>query len=238
MYWPEPVQGTAVVRGRVVDDNGTPIPGARASVATGPDAPPIEAVTDAQGRYELRGLPPRSVPITVSCPGYVARRPWAGPARSGPLKDGEVRAAPDVILVRPGVIAGHVYGPDGAPLVGATVNGLVMRRTGGIRRLVQAGGRDDTDDRGAFRLHSLAPGDYHVLVHSPYRVGPIHMAGAAEGLAPSVLPIDHARLRSRHRDGDKRWRVERVHPRAVTPRCSPSPVACSTPTVGRSRMPG
>ncbi|MGA8492815.1 MAG: carboxypeptidase regulatory-like domain-containing protein [Terriglobales bacterium] len=60
---------TGTLRGKVTDPTGAVIP--RASVtATGPDGRKTTAVTDNQGNYELKGLPPGSYTITTAAKGF------------------------------------------------------------------------------------------------------------------------------------------------------------------------
>ena len=65
-----PAQTTAgTLRGKVTDPTGAVIPQATVT-ATGPDGQKTTAVTDNQGNYELKGLPPGSYTITTSAKGF------------------------------------------------------------------------------------------------------------------------------------------------------------------------
>jgi hypothetical protein len=57
------------LRGKVTDPTGAVIPQAIVT-ATGPDGQKTTAVTDNQGNYELKGLPPGSYTITTSAKGF------------------------------------------------------------------------------------------------------------------------------------------------------------------------
>ncbi|MCL4812922.1 MAG: carboxypeptidase regulatory-like domain-containing protein [Vicinamibacteraceae bacterium] len=181
-----PTTGTGVVRGRVLDEDGAPLANARVRTSFGPNATRV-AVTDGSGRYELSGLPAVGFSVTARRNGYSGRPGQS--SRSVTLADGEVRDHVDLVLVKAGVIVGRVFGPDGEPLVGARVAALSARRTPIGRQLAQSVGPDTTDDLGAFRLHSLAPGRYFVAVH-PNTWGPDSLdgSGAPEGLAPAFYP--------------------------------------------------
>lgn len=81
---------------------------------------------------------------------------------------GKVRAgATDVHLVVPedrlsfGSITGRLVGPDGAPVVGASV-GVNLSRGAAIRQM-----EDATDRRGRFTLSGLAGGDYRLGITAP-----------------------------------------------------------------------
>ena len=182
------VTGTAAVRGRVVDDTGMAIAGATVAIRIpGPDLESSEATTDAEGRYEVRDLPAGTLLVQASRTGYVARNPNMPTIRSVRLDAGKVTVAPDLVLVRPGVIVGHVIGPDGEPLVRARVQALRSRRMGGVRRLMPVSSAE-SDDRGAFRLHSLSPGEYYVLVNPPFQPLQAKKAGAPGDMAPTFYP--------------------------------------------------
>src|SRR5580693_1582407 len=60
---------TGTLRGRVTDPTGAVIPQATVT-ATGPDGKKTTAVTDNQGNYELKGLPPGNYTITTSAKGF------------------------------------------------------------------------------------------------------------------------------------------------------------------------
>src|SRR3984885_3239576 len=60
---------TGTLRGRVTDPTGAVIPQATVT-ATRPDGQKTTAVTDNQGNYELKGLPPGSYTITTSAKGF------------------------------------------------------------------------------------------------------------------------------------------------------------------------
>ncbi|MGB6675463.1 MAG: carboxypeptidase regulatory-like domain-containing protein, partial [Terriglobales bacterium] len=57
------------LRGKVTDPTGAVIPQATVT-ATGPDGQKTTAVTDNQGNYELKGLPPGNYTITTSAKGF------------------------------------------------------------------------------------------------------------------------------------------------------------------------
>jgi len=60
---------TGALRGRVTDPTGAVIPQATVT-ATGPQGQKTTAVTDSQGNYELKGLPPGSYTVTTSAKGF------------------------------------------------------------------------------------------------------------------------------------------------------------------------
>lgn len=195
-----PDLGDAVVRGRVVDDAGAPIAGAAVRVSGW--QPSLAVLTDAQGRFELRDVPGMSGSLMASRQGYVGRggQPQ-GVARISPRTSDLIEGV-EIVLVRTGVIVGRVLGTDGEPLVGARVQAVRLRRFRGQRRLATDGARaDTTDDRGAYRLHGLAPGDCYVSVIPPHawHLGEIKSPGGpAQGpravFHPGVVDVANARL--------------------------------------------
>lgn len=186
---PRAATGTAVVSGRVIDDHGASIGGARVRVPLpGPDGQRT-VITGADGRYTFRELPRMTLLVTATRTGYTGTR-WSREAmRSVTIGDDEVRGDVDLVLVRGGAIVGHVFDPDGEPLVGAGVQAHLLRRASRGRRVLSVGSMDTTDDRGAFRLHTLPPGDYYVSVH-PVRSPHGYEDGRSDGqgLAPVYHP--------------------------------------------------
>jgi hypothetical protein len=107
------------------------------------------------------------------------------------LKNGEAVEGVEIVMVRTGVIAGHVFRPDGEPLVGASVQPVAARRTSAGRQLGFSGPPDTTDDRGAFRLHSLPPGEYYLAVRPQDWRGDTAWEdadGGTQGIAPVFYP--------------------------------------------------
>jgi len=159
--------GTAKMSGRVTaGDTGKPL--RRALVqATSPDNPQGRSIsTDADGRWELKGLPAASYRIRVQKGGYVAifygqMRPCAQ-GKVVDVSDGQVVEKLDVSLPRAGVITGAVMDEFGEPVTGVRVAAMRYGYLNGQRRLTNSGIGTVTDDIGQFRLHGLSPGEYFV----------------------------------------------------------------------------
>jgi hypothetical protein len=142
------------LRGIVIDDaRQVPLKRARVSVtwhggASGP------VLTDADGRFEASVGTAVHLTIAVSKAGYAP----LGIGREGdaPPRDVEVR------LVRGSVLAGVVLESDGAPAVDRSV--LVRRTDESGTRYGIGQYTTTTDDRGEFRVGSLAAGAYAVLL--------------------------------------------------------------------------
>jgi protocatechuate 3,4-dioxygenase beta subunit len=187
--------GTGLIRGRVVATDGRAVPHAivRMEVDTeGSDVFPV-AVTDEQGRYEFRQLGARRYTMTATRAGFLTmshgqRRPADGAAPIE-LQSGETRDNVDITLSRPSTITGRVVDEAGEPVEGADVRLLHIQFRDGRRRLVDAGGQGTrrTDDRGAYRVYGLPPGEYIVSAHVS-QVVPGHAVFDLPGLTPSYAP--------------------------------------------------
>jgi hypothetical protein len=159
--------GTGVLAGRVVSaETGKPL--RRALVrAFSPETPQGRSVsTDADGRWQIKGLPAGSYRVSVSKGGFVdvsygQKRPFEG-GKTLDLAEGQALEKLDVSLPRAGVITGQVLDEFGDPVTGARVTAMRYRYVGGQRRLFAMGPGDTTDDIGQYRLHGLSPGEYFV----------------------------------------------------------------------------
>ena len=158
--------GTAVIRGRVLSDTGTPVRRAqvRANISGMPGG--RVASTDNEGRFELRDLAAGQWTLSASKAGYVTqrlgqRRPFetVSPIQ---LTDGQRVDGASFALLRGGVISGRVQDDAGDPVANVQVRVQRSQMFEGRRRLINVGADDQTDDTGAFRLYGLAPGDYYV----------------------------------------------------------------------------
>ena len=186
---PELPSGTAVIRGAVISDAGTPV--RRAQVRANASGMPGARVTstDADGRFELRDLPAGRWTLSASKTGYVTqrlgqRRPFemVSPIE---LANGQKLDGANFSLLRGGVITGRLQDDFGDPLANVRVVVERSQIIDGRRRLVNVGTNDETDDTGAFRLYGLAPGEYYVS--AGLRVNPIEQSDAT-GFAPTYYP--------------------------------------------------
>lgn len=164
--------GTAVVRGRVVDaatGRGLSRVQVRANTnnAGPPPVPyPWAATTDAEGRYEIKGIPAGTYAIAATKPNYVrsafgAER-FEGPGKRMTLTDGQVLDRIDLRLVRAGVITGRVVDEFGDPVTDVAVAPMRYQFIQGSRRLSQTGRGAQTNDIGEYRIYGLTPGQYYV----------------------------------------------------------------------------
>ncbi|NMO20572.1 hypothetical protein HPC49_38080 [Pyxidicoccus fallax] len=158
----------AVLSGQVVERSGAPAPFAR--VHARPEGPGgllgtrHSALADANGRFELNGLPRARFKVEAR----------GERASSLPLDVDLGSGAAEVTLRLEveGVIAGTVVASDGAPVTGAQVVAIPEDRVARWELAESRIGRyasDVSDGQGRFRLQGLAPGRYRLrasLQHS------------------------------------------------------------------------
>lgn len=176
---------TGLIVGQVVDaGTGRPISGALVGLAGGasppagrgapPARPRPRMMTDAEGRFLLRGLAAGSYSLTAVKGGFVdgayGRRHPAGNSQSLVLAAGEKVGDVTIRMWRFSTISGTVVDEAGEPVVGVELRALRRVPTGGRRRFTSgpATGRGSniTDDRGMYRISGLIPGDYVVVLVS------------------------------------------------------------------------
>lgn len=159
--------GTAIIRGRVVSaDNGMPVRRAQVRAQAGELRANRLVSTDAQGRFEFKDLPAGRWNLTASKAGYMTLR--YGQKRSfeagSPIEisDGQLMERADFALPKGAAITGRIFDEYGDPVANARVQVLRYQTVQGQRRLNPAGGGDQTDDTGSYRIYGLAPGDYYI----------------------------------------------------------------------------
>jgi hypothetical protein len=158
---------TGSIRGQVADaQSGARISSAEVSVARAGQTVWVGR-TSTDGVFVAPGLEPDFYQVRVAKTGYAPagprqRRP-GGPA--APVVVGaDARVAIDVRMWQLGSLAGVVSDEFGQPVVNVEVRALREADDGG-GGFGEAGG-DSTDDRGEFRIASLLPGSYLVMVRS------------------------------------------------------------------------
>ena len=159
--------GTAIIRGRVVTaDGGTPVRRAQVRAQSGELRANRLVSTDAQGRFEFKDLPAGRWTLTASKAGYMTlrygqKRPFEA---GSPIEiaDGQLMERADFALPKGAAITGRIFDEFGDPVANARVQVLRYQTVQGQRRLNPAGGGDQTDDTGSYRIYGLAPGDYYI----------------------------------------------------------------------------
>ncbi|MCU1246413.1 MAG: hypothetical protein JWN02_2323, partial [Acidobacteria bacterium] len=127
--------------------------------------PMLRTFTSDDGSFTMENVPPGSIQLVADAPGYTTGRVSGLNLEEGKsLSDVEIALETGVRLV------GHVTGPDGAPVSGATV-----RPDGGPRAMRIAGLPGETvgvtDAAGEYSIESLEPGQKTFQVTHPNYVG-------------------------------------------------------------------
>ncbi len=163
-----------VISGTVVEaSNGSPI--GKAIVTLTLQTTPktwATARTDASGQFKFEELPPGKYELRAAKTG-IGNAIYGADAAAEigefiSLGEGETQTGLTLRFFHAGAIAGHVLDPDGDAVSGVQVTVLRASRNLGKRVLVTYR-NGVTDDHGAFRVASLAPGDYY-LQATPFNV--------------------------------------------------------------------
>jgi hypothetical protein len=173
----QPQQQTITIRGHVVDAaSGAPVAAAAVTLTTRDPASRASetalAETTADGRFSfVRPARAATGAISVQAVGYL-------PGYLGQLGAQDIAVAGltvdvlsvngrdlEVRLTREGVISGTVRDRSGQPVAAADVIAFARRYTGaGWRWMASRPRRERTDDRGAYRIDQLPPGEYVVAI--------------------------------------------------------------------------
>ena len=124
-----------------------------------------KATTDAEGKYQVNGLPAGTYIISPKAPAYAPESKSLGLKASDKitLDEGEAREKVDFALARGGVITGRVTDEDGRPQVGRDVRLVELIGQDELRELSDMRERSlETDDRGVYRIFGLQKGRYIV----------------------------------------------------------------------------
>jgi hypothetical protein len=183
---PPMARGTGVIIGWAIDGSGPrPVPGVVVTL-TVPGAAPVRVMADAQGQFVFRDLPVGRFALTAARSGYLdgayGRLRPGGQAQTIDLAAAQHVGDVTIALWRFAAITGRVIDEHGDPIVSASVRVLKQTSVAG-RRLFVNGPMDSTDDRGVYRISSLEPGNYIVVV-------PMTQPFAAEAMIRSLgLPV-------------------------------------------------
>ena len=182
-----PSAGTAVISGTLTVSG----PGGPARKATvrlvNPSMPRAvrTVTTDENGRYDFTAVAAGDYVLSASRPGYLdmvrgARVPGAT-SQGAILKvaDGQKVENVSWSLPRAGVISGTILDELGDPAFNVPVRAFRFIYQNG-RRALTSGGTSTTDDRGAYRIAGLMPGEY--LVSAVPRETVAQQATQAEAL--------------------------------------------------------
>lgn len=181
--------GTAVIRGRVLDDKDAPLRRVVVTAAALTLRLTRSILTDADGRYELKTLPAGKYTVSASKTHYVRQtfgeqRP-AGPGTPFDVAEGQTVGRIDFRLVRSGIIVGRVLDEFSEPVADVEVSALRHQIVESTRRLTVLR-RASTNDLGEYRLYGLAPDVYYIAV----AFSGFNMESTADrlGYAPTYYP--------------------------------------------------
>jgi protocatechuate 3,4-dioxygenase beta subunit len=165
------VENGGLVRGRVVGPDGRAIGGAFVMLTVG-GMGAREETTDAEGRYEFKGLPAGRYRIAAAKSGTS----FTMQNRNIEIEVSERQVLDSfhIQMLRPSAVAGSVLDEYGDPVEGLMVE-VARGMRGGGRAILQTQGFINrppprTDDRGRFRISSVPPGDYYVIAGEAPRV--------------------------------------------------------------------
>jgi protocatechuate 3,4-dioxygenase beta subunit len=188
---PPTLNGTAIIRGRVVDAaSGRPL--SRVEIrAAGAAAAQANGLTGADGRYDLTGLPAGTYTVTATKANYL-RTAWGeqrveGPGKRITLADGQLLDNIDLSLRRAGVVTGKVVDEFGDPVTDAYVTVMRYQYVQGSRRLMPSARGGQTNDIGEFRVYGVSPGQYYVSATLRNFMGPTESSDRT-GYAPTFYP--------------------------------------------------
>jgi protocatechuate 3,4-dioxygenase beta subunit len=123
------------------------------------------AITDAAGRFELKGIAPGQYELSAERNGYLrqlfGQTAPGQPASTLTLAPGQTVSDITFRLQSAAVICGHIYDEDGDPVPGAQAYALRSTYEDGRRQFVSSGS-GVTNDLGEFRIYGLVPGQYFV----------------------------------------------------------------------------
>jgi hypothetical protein len=143
----------------------------------------ISVVTNAGGRFELKGIDPGRYRLTVSRVGFVTQeygqRKTNDPGAVLSLRPGQELKDLLFRLIPSGVIAGRILDEDGEPLPSVNVTAAREVYADGKRTLAM-GATVETNDLGEYRLFGLSPGRYFVSAMYP-RWSRLGGSGDSEG---------------------------------------------------------
>lgn len=188
----DPGAALGSIAGRVLaDDTGKPVRHAEIS-ASADSGSAQRALSNADGSFVLRDLPPGRYQLSCSKPGFVPidlgqPRPFRT-GRDLEITGGASMDGIEFRLKRGAIIAGRVVDENGEPLVRATVDlvrwGYAQGRRG-LRPVPWASAV--TDDLGRYRLFGLPPGEF-LLRAAPFAAAVDMEGGVRVFYVPAYWP--------------------------------------------------
>ena len=191
-------RNSGVVRGRVFTaEGGSPLARATVTIFSADgrgNERPRTVRTDSRGEYELRNLEAGKYLLHATRNGYLRQRygrktsSGSGRRQRGTplsLASGQVLDGINFTMIRGGVVEGTVVDQHNEPRSRVTVRLSSFESYGGERKLFPVS-RDETDDRGRFRLFDIPPGSYYLSAAPPFFYG--RMGGEERSFPPIYYP--------------------------------------------------
>jgi len=143
------------ISGRVVSDSGQPLANARITLRQAGSFQAVDGITDRDGKFQIRGLEPRTYQLTAWLSAYTA---FTLPTNY------RVGDSVTVVLTKGGVITGTVTTQMGEPVVGVRVHARMIGADINMPPPAYGSFGPDqaTDDRGVYRIYGLRTGTYVV----------------------------------------------------------------------------
>jgi len=185
----------ASISGTVINSDGVSMKDVQVSVSLGPGKS-VTAVSDAAGRYSLKGIPPGQQRVVASAPDREGRIGGFGPngMRQVTLRGGEELTGFDIRLVVRGRIAGKVVDQNNEPVPGLRVVAVTREYNAGALRAVMTSA-GITDDLGEYVIDRIEPGRAYAVMAdrgaprlSAYSDAPLDPALRRPAVAPTYYP--------------------------------------------------
>jgi hypothetical protein len=124
-----------------------------------------KTTTDDEGNYTLAGLAAGRFSVTPIARAFVvaAGDTFKQLGQTVNVAENESITKIDFALVRGGVITGRLTDLEGGPIIGEAVN-IAAKGDSGDARPTAMFRKNQTDDRGVYRIYGVAPGSYRVSV--------------------------------------------------------------------------
>ncbi len=174
------------ITGRVVGEDGSPLPNVRVFSSRVGGAPgfAMSTTSDGEGKFALSNLAFGSYLVNAFAPAYLLEPNPLG--NSAGRTYHHIGDSLTLRMIRGGVITGAVTDANGDPVVGLIVIAVRVRGADG-RAATEAGGWQPrrTDDRGVYRIYGLRPGAYVVRAGG---TGSLGQPTAHDADAPTYHP--------------------------------------------------
>ncbi len=184
--------GGGSMEGEVTDPEGEPIAGAEIRAMVRAPRGGVQfaalAITDADGKYRIDGLPAGTLSMFEVLAEGFARYPAPGEVRQQPYLSPDSVVRVDVDMIRGSVLAGKVTAGEGKAVANARVIIIPRSAWGWSRESVI------TAHDGTYRVEALAPGEYALQV-------------LAEGLYQEDFPRNRWQVLQPQSKLDDKWKV-------------------------------